>query len=174
MPEGDNTGAAGAQQTAGQAPAAGQQQDGQQGTPPPWEANGQQFDPERAWKLIQNLQGERDGLRSERDTLRSTVSEHEQASMTELQRATQRAETAEGRLPTLESENTRLRAALSVGLTDPDLIDRLRGSTLDELVADAKALQQRLAPPQRRFDTGARQTADASDMNDLIFGGLRR
>lgn len=35
----------------------------------PWEAAGQEFDPERAWTLIQNLTGERDTIKAERAAL---------------------------------------------------------------------------------------------------------
>lgn len=152
---------------------AGQQTDPSGSQAPPWEAEGQQFDPERAWQLIQTLRTEREGLKSERDGLKTRVSEHEQASMTELEREKQRADEASAQVPTLQSENARLRAALEVGL-DGDLIDRLRGATFEELKADAEQLKQRFSAPPTRFDHGPRQTAAATSMNDLILGGTRR
>lgn len=182
MPEGEGGQQAGQQGPAGQQ-ASGQQHTGQQsgqqqsgqpgqgsqgGEKPPWEANGQQFDPERAWRLIQNVQSERDGLKTK-------VTEHEQASMTEQQKLEQRAATAEGQLPTLQSENLRLRAAISAGIDVAD-VDRLRGNTLAELVEDAKQLKQRYGggqQPPPRFDHGARQNAGTQSMNDLIFGTRR-
>lgn len=143
------------------------------GQTPPWEANGQSFDPERAWRLIQNLQGERDGLKTERDGLQSKVSEHEQASMSELEKLTSRVEKAEGQVGPLQSENLRLRAAISAGI-DPDDIDRLRGNTLEELVEDAKQLRERYTRQQQAaFDHGPRTTPQAGSMNDLIFGARR-
>lgn len=152
----------------------GEAQQTQQQTTPPWEANGERFDPERAWRLIQDLRGERDGLRTERETLQGRVSEFEQANQTDAERLTQRAETAEARIPTLEQENNRLRAAMQVGL-DPELIDRLRGDTLEDLVQDAKSLQQRMGPPAaQRFAHGARQSSAPGSMNDLIAGAIRR
>lgn len=45
----------------------------------------------------------------------------------------------------LTGENLRLRVALRTGL-DEDLADRLRGTTEDELVADAEKLIERLSP----------------------------
>jgi hypothetical protein len=164
MPEGNDSGAqAGAEQQQGQQGQTGGQQGGQA---PPWEASGEPFDPDRAWRRIQALQGER-------DTLRSRVTEHEQASMTELQRITQRAEQAEGQLPTLQQENARLRVALEVGL-DADLMDRLRGNTVEELKADAEQLKGRFGARQQPFDHGARQSAGPQSMNDLIFGARQR
>ena len=49
-----------------------EQQEAQGGTPaqtPPWEKNGQEFNAEKAWTLIQNLTGERDRLNTEKAAL---------------------------------------------------------------------------------------------------------
>ena len=49
-----------------------EQQEAQGGTPaqtPPWEKNGQEFNAEKAWTLIQNLTGERDRLSTEKAAL---------------------------------------------------------------------------------------------------------
>lgn len=51
----------------------------------------------------------------------------------------------------LTGENLRLRVALRTGL-DEDLADRLRGTTEDELVADAEKLIERLSPKQKLED----------------------
>lgn len=49
-----------------------EQREAQGGTPaqtPPWEKNGQEFNAEKAWTLIQNLTGERDRLNTEKAAL---------------------------------------------------------------------------------------------------------
>ena len=49
-----------------------EQQEAQGGTPaqtPPWEKNGQEFNAEKAWTLIQNLTSERDRLSTEKAAL---------------------------------------------------------------------------------------------------------
>lgn len=51
--------------------------------------------------------------------------------------------------PKLTGENLRLRIALRAGL-DEDLADRLRGSTEEELLADAEKLVARLSPGEKK------------------------
>jgi hypothetical protein len=50
-----------------------------------------------------------------------------------------------------QAENLRLRVALATGL-DEDLADRLRGTTREELIADAEKLVARLAPGEKRLE----------------------
>ena len=151
----------------GQAQGAGQQRR----EAPPWERNGEPFDPDRAWRQIESLRGERETLRGERDRLAAAQRAAEQATMSETDKLREQVKD----LPGMQSENLRLRAALAAGITDVDLIDRLRGNTLDELKADAEQLKTKLgaATPAPRFEHGARQQSDSQDINDLLFGNLR-
>lgn len=139
---------------------------------PPWEQNGEPFDPERAWGLIQNLRTERETLRQEREQLTGRVSEFEQANQTETERLQSRAETAERDRDELRRELIALQHGLPA-----DLLDRLRGDTPEELAEDAKRLKALLAPEQPQpqpWPHGPRQVASGGDMNSLILGALKR
>lgn len=65
------------------------------------------------------------------------------------QRLTEERDQATARASDLESNVTRLRAALNAGFTGEDVDDiahRLKGSTFDELSDDARKLRDRFAP----------------------------
>jgi hypothetical protein len=163
----------------GQQPAqqSGQQQGQQQ---PPWERNGEQFDPERAWNLIQSL-------RDDKATLQSKVGEFEQQNMTEAQKLTQRAETAERQVTDANAQLARLQVALEHGFVtqgedgrfalDTRAVDLLGTGTPEELAARAKQIAELRGGAQQQqrqepFSHGAHSAAPASDMNSLILGQL--
>lgn len=82
------------------APAPGTDPQAPATTPAPWEANGEPFDPERAWNLIQNLRGENQGLKGQLTPLQEAAEQArraeqgEIATMTEdLGKANQRGDT---------------------------------------------------------------------------------
>jgi hypothetical protein len=93
---------------------------------------------------------------------------------TEAQKAAERADKAEREAAEHKGALLRLRVATSKGLP-PDLSDRLRGDSEDELNADADRLLALVGGQQQQpFDHGPRQTAPANDMNSLILRGLTR
>lgn len=97
--------------------------------------------------------------------------EFEDRDLTEQQKLEKRAAEAEGKLTPLEQENARLRVALKKGLTGDKaaLAERLRGSTEEELMADADELLKLAGGGGRSgFDGGSRQAAPANDMDTLI------
>jgi hypothetical protein len=102
------------------------------GETPPWERNGQAFDPARAWQLIQNLE-------RERDEFRGKVTEHEQAALTELEKAQKAAQAAAERAERAERDALVRQVALDKGLPK-GLAGRLQGKTQAELEADADEL----------------------------------
>lgn len=115
---------------------------------PPW---GDDFNAEKAWGLIQNLRSDKEKL-SAREVLtpdaKQKLAEYDQlvaASKTELEKAQEAA----GRVGPLEAENLRLKVAIEKGLVGEraNLVDRLKGDTLDDLRADADSLLQ-LFPTQ--------------------------
>lgn len=116
------------------------------GEAPPWEREGQTFDPARAWALVQSLRGERDTIRTERDTYKGKVTDAERAAMTDLQRAQTEAQENAQAAETSAGETARLRAAIKYGLTEEDL-GFLAGVKPDEVDAKAKALATRLGIP---------------------------
>src|SRR4051812_42199232 len=81
---------------------------------PPW-GKDDEFNPERAWKLIQDLRGDLDKVKSDRDELRDKVGKHEDASKSETQRLEERATNAEQRAAAAEADVARYRVALKKG-----------------------------------------------------------
>ncbi len=93
--------------------------------------------------------------------------------MTEQQKLEKRAKDAETALPALQSENARLRVAIEKNLP-ADLVDRLKGTTVEELSADADKLLSLIGGAGVDFDGGTRASAGApTDMNQMIRGALR-
>jgi len=105
---------------------------------PPW-GDEKDFNPEKAWKLIQNLRGDSDKSKAERDSLAKKVKEHEDASKTESEKAAERAAQAEKTAATATVEAARLRVALKKGLTEAQA-KRLIGDSEEDLAKDADEL----------------------------------
>lgn len=104
----------------------------------PW-GDDKDFDAEKAWKLIQNVRGDADKLKKERDAFATQVKEHEDKTKTEAQKLEERASNAESGLSTAQRETARLRIALKKNLTETQA-KRLVGDTEEELEADADEL----------------------------------
>jgi hypothetical protein len=104
----------------------------------PW-GDDKDFDPEKAWKLIQNVRSDVDKLKTERDTLATKIKEYEDATKSDTQKLEERATTAETGLSTAQRETARLRIALKKNLTETQA-KRLVGDTEEELEADADEL----------------------------------
>lgn len=123
----------------------------------------------------------------------SKLSELEEENKSELEKLTGKVGSLDEENKSVKAENLRLKVALSKGLTGEkaDLADRLRGSTQEELEADADTLlahfkpveeekieekeEEKKAPPPPSFDGGPRETApDAKSPerahNELIAG----
>lgn len=99
------------------------------------------------------------------------LAEIEKAGQTELELVTSERDDLKGRFSGLSAENQRLRVAITKGLP-ADLIDRLRGETEEEMLADADKLLSLVTParPQTGFDGGARRSAETSSIDDVIRG----
>lgn len=102
----------------------------------PW---GDDFDAERAWKLVQNLRTERDGLKTERDSLkteRDALVTERDGLKTELQTKTEEVERT-------TKETARELALQKVLRKHPELedfADLLSGDTEEEIAAKADRL----------------------------------
>jgi hypothetical protein len=88
------------------------------------------WDPERAKEKIRKINSENKALRE-----RATKAEEKAASVDDLQQQTS----------ALGSENLRLKVGYELGLP-LNLVNRLQGSTREELVADAEALVELVSP----------------------------
>lgn len=148
-------GGAGTSTTPPAGPQDGQQQGGGSTPPaaPPWGSD-EQFNPNRAWQLIQNLRTENAQTKADRDGFKTKVDEHERAGQSETERLTGDRDTYKTRAEGAEAKLLRLEIGLAKGLT-PAQCARLVGTTEDELKADAAAFLAELpkgggTPPSRR------------------------
>lgn len=99
---------------------------------PPWGSD-DEFNPEKAWRLIQNLRNENAELKP----FRTKAQELEDAQKTDLERLTDQLTQTQQELT--EARSAALRA--EVRATRPDLkpaqVARLQGTTIEELLEDA-------------------------------------
>ena len=116
---------------------------------PPWGTD-DQFDAAKAWTLVQNLRGdlERKSARiAELTPFEQKAREAEEASKSEVQRASEALSAAERRASEAEARLLRAEVATEKGLTAKQAA-RLVGTTRDELLADADDFLASLpAPP---------------------------
>lgn len=109
----------------------------------PW---GDDFDAERAWKLVQNLRTERDGLKAERDALkveRDTLATEKDSVATEGQSELQKLQARLDQIEKEAKQKDRDLALQKVLRNHPDLeefADLLTGETEEELAAKAERL----------------------------------
>lgn len=104
----------------------------------PW-GDDKDFNPDKAWKLIENVRGDVDKLKKERDALAAKVKAAEDATKSEAQKLEERATNAETKAAAAERTLARLEVAFEKGLT-PAQAKRLVGDTREELSADADEL----------------------------------
>lgn len=96
-----------------------------------------------------------------------------EASKSDQQRLEERATKAEGSASTLAEENLKLKVALAKGV-HPDLIERLRGSTQEELEKDADFLNEKFAEanktstPDLRSAVGQRRVTTEQNPDDWL------
>lgn len=143
---------------------------------PPWGSD-EEFDAEKAWRLIQNVRSDADKAKKERDEFRAKVDKHEDENKSESQRLEDRATKAERRADEAEQESARLRVALKKGL-NLSQAKRLVGASEDELEQDADELletfrsengEQGDPPPRRpteKLRPGAAPSSDGDGEDD--------
>ena len=104
---------------------------------PPWDA--ENFDAERAWKLVTDLREDNTKVKGDRDALATKVKAHEDATKSDQEKLTERSTSAEKTATEAQQEAARLRVALRKGLTETQA-KRLVGTTEKELEKDADDL----------------------------------
>lgn len=119
--------------------ASGQEQGQQPDNRPPWERNGETFDPERAWKRLQDLEADRNRARQARDQHKARLDEIERSQMTEAQQVAADRDSFRTRAEAAEQQLARFEVAAEKGL-DPKAMRFLTGSTREELAASADEL----------------------------------
>jgi hypothetical protein len=152
----------------------------QQEPKPPWGSN-EEFDPEKAWKLLQNVRADAEKAKADREALAQKVQQHEDATKSDTQKLEEKATSAEQRASKAEQEAARLRVALKKGLTETQA-KRLVGESEEELENDAEELlasfksdddgsQGSQRRPRERLRPGAAPSSEpdgASDMNTRL------
>lgn len=153
----------------------------------PWEADGEELDPDKVKKLVYNLKksetehkeqlGDKDAKIQERDDALKAYREAEEAAKREAETdaekaARERAET-EKAVAKQAAENELLKLRLETGLSEADA-QRVVGSTFEEKLEDAKALAERLKPAEKvetDEEKAAREEAERKAAEDADDGG---
>jgi hypothetical protein len=104
----------------------------------PW-GDDKDFDPEKAWKLITNLRADVDRHKKRADGAEAKLKEIEDSKKSESERDAEARAAAEKKAADAELDVTRLRVAMSKGLSETQA-KRLVGTTKEELEADADEL----------------------------------
>lgn len=102
---------------------------------PPWGTD-DEFNPEKAWKLIQDLRKDKERLKP----LADKAKELEDASKTEGERLAEQAAEAASRAEAAERRALLAEARAERPSLTPAQVARLQGDTVDELLADAEEL----------------------------------
>lgn len=142
---GNNEGAEGNQEGTEGSQAAPQQQESpkpKEKPTPPWGSD-EEFNPEKAWKLIQDLRSDKEQLKP----LADKAKELEDAQKTEQQRLNDRLTEAERKAADNELRALRLEVATDKGLTKAQA-KYLTGTTEDELAEAADELLELFAPAE--------------------------
>lgn len=109
---------------------------------PPWGSD-EEFSPERAWALIQNLRSERDDVKVKHTDTVARLKEFEDAKLSAEERAARDLEESRSQMSAVLAENALLKAGVEYGLSQPDLA-LLEGLPAEAIPERAAALAERL------------------------------
>lgn len=112
---------------------------------PPWERDGETFDPERAWKLVQNLQAELARVKAKQveapePTVAENPEQEPEAKPTEAETPEPQDDSA-AQIASLQAELARVKALAAVGLSQ-DFAPFVPGETSEEIEANLATLQK--------------------------------
>lgn len=116
-------------------------------TTPPWERDGETFDPERAWKLVQNLKAELATVKAKRAEAPEPAAAEEPEQEPEAAAKPTEAETSEPQddsatqIASLQAELARVKALASVGLSQ-EFAPFVPGATSEEIETNLATLQK--------------------------------
>ena len=113
--------------------------------------------------------------RDRRQALEAQLQEYQDAQKTDAEKTAERLTAAETAAAESSAELARYKAAAEADLP-LNMAGRLRGDSLDDLIEDAKALKEHLAPPNRftgSADGGVRKPTPAKvNRNDLLRAAI--
>lgn len=113
-------------------------------TTPPWERDGETFDPERAWKLVQNLKAELAAVKAKQaEAPEPAAEEPEQESATEPAEAEtpEPQDDSAAQISALQAELARVKALAAVGLSQ-DFAPFVPGENSEEIETNLATLQK--------------------------------
>lgn len=112
---------------------------------PPWERDGETFDPERAWKLVQNLKAELSAVKAKQAGAPEPTAAEEPAPEPEDKPAEAEAPDSQddsaAQIASLQAELARVKALAAVGLSQ-DFAPFVPGETSEEIEANLATLQK--------------------------------
>lgn len=114
-------------------------------TMPPWERDGETFDPERAWKLVQNLKAELSAVKAKQAEAPEPAATEEPAQEPEAKPAEAEAPESQddsaAQIASLQAELARVKALAAVGLSQ-DFAPFVPGATSEEIETNLATLQK--------------------------------
>lgn len=114
-------------------------------TMPPWERDGETFDPERAWKLVQNLKAELATVKAKQAEAPEPTAAEEPAPEPEDKpteaEAPEPQDDSAAQIASLQAELARAKALAAVGLSQ-DFAPFVPGATSEEIEANLATLQK--------------------------------
>lgn len=131
------------------------------------------FDKDRALEKIRKLNSEAKNLRSRvkaLEPLEAKAREAEESKLSETERYAAQIAEAQTRAERAEVALLRFQVARTAGLPD-DLVDRLRGDTEEELLADAKTLAKLIPPAAEVKPTSARRSDPSQGSDPMPLNG---
>jgi hypothetical protein len=112
---------------------------------PPWERDGETFDPERAWKLVQNLKAELAAVKAKQAEAPEPAAAEEPAQEPEAKPAEAEAPEPQNhpaaQIASLQAELARVKALAAVGLPQ-DFAPFVPGETSEEIEKNLATLQK--------------------------------
>lgn len=121
-------------------------------TTPPWERDGETFDPERAWKLVQNLKAELASVKAKQAEAPEPAAEEPapepEAKPAEVE-APEPQDDATAQIASLQAELARVKALATVGLSQ-DFAPFVPGATSEEIEANLATLQKLISDAAMR------------------------
>lgn len=113
---------------------------------PPWERDGATFDPERAWKLVQNLKAELAAVKAKQAEAPETAAAEEsaqepEAEPVEAENSSESHDDSAAQIASLQAELARVKALAAVGLSQ-DFAPFVPGATSEEIEKNLATLQK--------------------------------
>lgn len=115
-------------------------------TAPPWERDGETFDPERAWKLVQNLKAELATVKAKQAEAPEPTAAEEpvqepEAEPIEAETSSAAQDDSAAQVASLQAELARVKALAAVGLSQ-DFAPFVPGETSEEIETNLATLQK--------------------------------